>query len=453
MTVFYKSNGAKVGDGMRITRVSGGGAVFEVWTGAAWSEVEAKPDAAPVPTPAPVPDPVPTPVPDPAPTPTPMPVPDPAPTPVPTPTPTPIPMPPIPASIPASAVMVTAATLASAIMSGASDVVFPAGYHGSLTLSGIKLANPVSIWCSPGALFERVRMVGGTRNIRLLYPSAWPDQVAPVKDRAVIFADASTDNIEVYRADVRGHVSAENYGQWTLAEWAARKTLGVQLAGTNSKIIECRSLGVQMAFNIGGAGSSIINCLGLGISEDGFRVVGDGDVFLVAGVYVGDFVTTDGTHPDGGQAWSRMVGGAVGSGMLNNLTVKGVRVVELIEAAGVMTGLPQSCTFRAKPQGIGFHDGSYSNLKILDNRIWTSTGWGIHAYLRNGSGALIAGNECYDTLKRPNYAFIGVPGAGVVDGGNIAGRQTYGTSQTLVKPIDYSTAPAPEAPPAWVQWS
>lgn len=41
MSVRYASNKQKVGDGMRITRVSGGGAVFEVWTGTAWSAVEA----------------------------------------------------------------------------------------------------------------------------------------------------------------------------------------------------------------------------------------------------------------------------------------------------------------------------------------------------------------------------------------------------------------------------
>lgn len=48
MTVRYVSNKQKVGDGMWITRVSGGGALFEVWTGAAWSAVEAVADAPPV---------------------------------------------------------------------------------------------------------------------------------------------------------------------------------------------------------------------------------------------------------------------------------------------------------------------------------------------------------------------------------------------------------------------
>lgn len=47
--VIYSSNKKPVGDGMRITRVSGGGALFEVWTGSGFSPVELAPDpAAPV---------------------------------------------------------------------------------------------------------------------------------------------------------------------------------------------------------------------------------------------------------------------------------------------------------------------------------------------------------------------------------------------------------------------
>lgn len=43
--VVYSSNKKTVGDGMRITRVSGNGTVFEVWTGSAFSPVELAPDA------------------------------------------------------------------------------------------------------------------------------------------------------------------------------------------------------------------------------------------------------------------------------------------------------------------------------------------------------------------------------------------------------------------------
>lgn len=38
--IVYSSNKKQVGDGMRITRVSGNGSVFEVWTGTAFSQVE-----------------------------------------------------------------------------------------------------------------------------------------------------------------------------------------------------------------------------------------------------------------------------------------------------------------------------------------------------------------------------------------------------------------------------
>ena len=44
--VVYASNKKQVGDGMRITRVSANGTVFEVWTGSAFSPVELVPDSA-----------------------------------------------------------------------------------------------------------------------------------------------------------------------------------------------------------------------------------------------------------------------------------------------------------------------------------------------------------------------------------------------------------------------
>ena len=48
--IVYASNKKPVGDGMRITRVSGGGTVFEVWTGTAFSAVELVTDQIPTPT-------------------------------------------------------------------------------------------------------------------------------------------------------------------------------------------------------------------------------------------------------------------------------------------------------------------------------------------------------------------------------------------------------------------
>ena len=47
--VVYASNKKPVGDGMRITRVSGGGTVFEVWTGTTFSPVELVADPIPIP--------------------------------------------------------------------------------------------------------------------------------------------------------------------------------------------------------------------------------------------------------------------------------------------------------------------------------------------------------------------------------------------------------------------
>ena len=84
--IVYASNGSRVGDGMRITRVSEGGSKFEVWTDKDFSPIKVLNDDPVVeqPTPTPEPTPVPTPEPTPTPTPEPTPTPTPEPTPVPT---------------------------------------------------------------------------------------------------------------------------------------------------------------------------------------------------------------------------------------------------------------------------------------------------------------------------------------------------------------------------------
>lgn len=69
--ITYASNGAKVGDGTRITRISGGGTIFEIMTDektAKFSPVNVVGDG-PIPDPTPTPDPDPTPTPDPDPKP------------------------------------------------------------------------------------------------------------------------------------------------------------------------------------------------------------------------------------------------------------------------------------------------------------------------------------------------------------------------------------------------
>lgn len=379
---------------------------------------------------------------------------------VPTPAPAPAPVPPAPPSgtvIPATAVVVTSGSVGAVILSGNSDVVFPSGDHGVVDLVNIAPANLCRVWCAPGAHFERFFFSGKTANVHLMYPSVWPVVVLPKTDgEYLVHADKTTDNIMVFRADTRGHVSAENYGQWTLAEWIARQIFGISLGGTNSKIKECRGLGLRIPFMIGGAGSEIVDCLALGVSEDSWRVVGNGSGYTVRRVYSGDFVTctAGGRHPDVGQAWSVVPGGKPGSGMLDNFTVEDIVGVDLIERAGVIGGLPASCAFLTSPQGIGFHDGNYSNVLLSGIKVWNDTWWGMHVELKAGANALVKNCEFYDARQRQNASFIGVKGAGVVDGGgNIAGMQTLGTATALVRHIDYAKAPKPMAPPAWSQWA
>lgn len=361
-------------------------------------------------------------------------------------------------SIPKTAVVVTAATLAAAIAGGATDVVFPAGEHGVVAINAIAPANGATIWCDPAAHFERITFGKGSANLSLIAPRAWPDKTAALLNGAVIQSDVTTSNIVVFRADVRGHVTGADYAKWTLAEWKLRETFGIILAGKYSLIRECRGLGLRIAWTINGGGSEITGCTALGLSEDGVRIVGDGTDFSEEDNYFGDYVTTTNgaRHPDAiVQAWSKAGSAKPGvAGMLDNVRIRNNVAVELIEASGIagLNGLAADHPLRIAPQGIGFHDGAYSNLNIQKNRIWTSAWTGINVNLKRGTGADISGNECYDLQGRKDHVKITATGSGITATGNTAGLQNYGAGQAAT-PIDYSKAPKPPAPPIWDQWA
>ena len=242
------------------------------------------------------------------------------------------------------------------------------------------------------------------------------------------------------------------------SRWKVRETFGIILAGKGSTIRECRGLGLRIAWTINGAGSEIVKCLALGMSEDGSRIVGDGTDYANEDNYFGDYVTTTNgaRHPDAiVQAWSKAGTAKPGvAGMLDNVRVRNNVAVELIEASGApgLNGLAADHPFRIAPQGIGFHDGAYSNLKVQKNRIWTSAWTGINVNLKRGTGADISGNECYDLQGRKDHVKITATGTGITATANIAGLQNYGKGQ-IAKPIDYSKAPKPPAPPIWDQWA
>lgn len=419
MTVVYKSNGAKVGDGMRITRVSGTGAVFDVWTGAAWSEVEVKPDAVPAPTPTP------TPVPDPAPTPTP--------TPTPAPTPTPVPTPPIVGTTNAFGTAELLTMLAGAT-GGETIVAKPAAY-GQVNFTGINPASNVTVAFEANAQAESIRF-RSTSNITLDAPKVWPVTFIPSKTVGLIASDAASPGIVIRNADVRGKVDAPDYYNWDLAKWSLNPAFGITLSGINSSIEDCLVTATDIAISIGGTGSQMARNKIRGFSQDGLRLVGNGAGWLVQGNDVADAVTITGggAHSDGFQAWSRIPGQAAGTGLLSNIVVEDNIFRRWI---GPTPLVPQPGM-----QGIGWHNGAFQNVQIRRNIVWNATPNGANLY--NIKDLIFEDNQFYD-INRASFgiAWVRVTGSNVTANRNVAGTQTYpaGSITSGNTAPDYATLP------------
>lgn len=421
MTVVYKSNGAKVGDGMRITRVSGAGTVFEVWTGSAWSEVEAvaAPVPAPPPTPTPVPDPAPTPVPDPAP--------------APTPTPTPVPAPPIVGTVNAFGTSELLTMLSGA--KGGETIVAKDGAYGQININGINPPSSVTVLFEDGAQAESIRLRSSSK-IRLDRPQVWPLSFIPSKTVGLIASDAASAEIIVSHADVRGKVDAPDYYNWDLAKWSLNPAFGITLSGVNSSVEDCLVTAADIAISIGGIGSQMVRNKVRGFSQDGLRMVGNGPGWTVKGNDIADAVTiTAGvSHSDGFQAWSRIPGQAAGTGLLSNIVVEDNSFRRWIGPTPIV---PQPGM-----QGIGWHNGAFQDVQMRRNIVWNATPNGANLY--NVNNLVLEDNQFYD-INRASFgiATIRVQGLNCVANRNVSGNQGYPASAVTSGNTapDYATLP------------
>lgn len=335
MTVVYKSNGAKVGDGMRITRVSGTGAVFEVWTGAAWSEVEAV--AAPVPAPAPVPTPPPAPA--------------------------PVPSPPIITGWNVKSL----AELQTKMMAakGGEDIVLKdAGdFSGAVGVYNAAPASKVRIIAETKHLrpVGRLTISGATKNFTFEDVLHLTNKPNTAQAHWLVRAEPTTSNIEFLGCKAMGRDDAENYLSWVASDWLGWKVSGFWLRGPNSRAMGCEAVGVDFGF-IAQKDGTIEGCTVRGYNADAFRLNGDGAALLYSRSK--DAVKADSNHDDGVQ-------GFVTS---SNPVLEWVKIIGNTFLG--YTGDPAN-PIAGTAQGIGFFDGPYADMTIEDNYIESIVPHGI----------------------------------------------------------------------------
>lgn len=364
-------------------------------------------------------------------TPTPTPAPDPGPVinPDPTPTPTPVPTPPVNTRSDIFGPVELAAKVKAANPGDAFTV--KSGEYGAFTLNAVNRGGRVSLFCEGGAHFERF-VFSGVRNVTLDGVTAYPDKTAPLPSRGVIDGDANSTGIEIRNAKIGGGVDADDFLNWDLAKWQARKTLGIVLEGTGCTISDATLTGLGIAAIIGGAGSAMQRMKVRGFSVDGLRARGNGDGWLLEDLDIAYGVTISSAHPDGVQCWSKAPGGLPGTGLMSGLVIRRALLREWIGARSSIT---------ATMQGIGLHDGLYDAPLVEDVTVYNTSVWGIH----------IGGCKTPPTIRNNKVLHLNRTGgdrprigaSAPNSSGNVANKYTYtpGVEDRIANYADLVMAP------------
>ncbi len=243
------------------------------------------------------------------------------------------------------------------------DVIEAQGAFGSVSLKGIRPDGPVTVIGNAGAHFERLEMKA-CMNLHWTGLSCWPlGAVSKSGGKAIpylVTADATSAQIEVSRSIFRGRKDSDGHAGWARQDWQAAKIGAVMLRCPGGVVRSNKAIGVSFGYTIAGRGSELFDNIVFGFSGDGLRVSEDNCV--VIGNRVTDAVKIDGNHPDAFQAFKK-------SGLLKGLVVKDNLIIEWT--------VRRDNPLRAKLQGLGMHDGPYSDVVIRDNRVACSSYHGI----------------------------------------------------------------------------
>jgi hypothetical protein len=374
--IAYKSNGGTIGDGTRITRVSGGGQKLEVMvdekTGR-FSEVVLVADAPAEPEPEPEPPVGPTP-----------PDPDPAPPP-PDPGPAPIPQPGTP-----GAAITTETELRTALGNAkAGDVLPVAGNFPAITLSGVKFGGKVTI--SGAATFERL-MLNGCANLRLDGLKLMPAGVFVKTGGAtpyLLMGDGATTDIEVENVDFWGGADAPNFMSWTLAQWNAQKIGAAHFAGQRIALRNCAALAVNFGYSAIGSDIEWTDLRIAGFSGDAFRA--NADNLTARGIWATDAYAIDANHPDAWQAFGTYLGNKTYE-LLHDQILEDAIFMEYSTPTDTRGALGASL------QVIGYHNPPYAN--IAHRRIVAATS-SFNAYGNGGATGYIGEKVMMWTIPGP----------------------------------------------------
>ena len=259
-----------------------------------------------------------------------------------------------------------ASLAASKKLVGGDNVMFMAGYHGQLTVSGQNFTAPITLMAAPGAVAQ-VESIVVTSSSKVVIKDlkVWQSGTTAWGTNQ-IQADANTSDIVFQNLDVRAVPDSVNYPLWDLATWTKNKRSGIEMKGTRNSAIGNRVTGINFGISASGNGALIEKNIIDGFSGDGMRALGDNSV--VRGNRVQNCVHIDANHADGFQSWSRGPAG-VGTGTVRNLVIDGNKIFEWNN--------PTVSPLKCKLQGVGMFDGMYDGVKVTNNLVSSTQYHGI----------------------------------------------------------------------------
>lgn len=251
---------------------------------------------------------------------------------------------------------------------------------------------PITIRSQNGknARLEWIRVKKGSKNLVIRNLSLWPSN--PDSAGANRIDVTYSSEIIFDGMDVRSAKDASNYPSWDSATWKNRNIKGIQTRfGSNVTVRNSSFTGLGFAVVLLEDGDIFENNQIRGFSMDGMRVLGNDNV--VRGNLITDCVRVNDNHADGIQSWSR------DGKPVKNMVIEGNAIIEWSN--------PIVNPKRCRLQGIGFFDGFYDDITIINNVVSTTAYHGISLY--GARRATIVNNTVVNGLaQKQSYPWIGV---------------------------------------------
>jgi hypothetical protein len=256
------------------------------------------------------------------------------------------------------------------------------GSHGVINIDGIAAGVTLQAETLHGAHFDRINLEN-TNGFNIAGVACWPTSGEPVGTNKEYSIRGLKSARRCYVSDClfKGRVDSEGYPTWALADWRGWARGAVLLDGDDCAVYDSRAIGVRFGFALTGNRAIYNAARVFGASGDAFRAGGNDS--LARNIVAADMVyMNDGNHPDAFQAFNT-------AAPLTGLTVENFVFLEWLNNAWDSPLRYNSGLSRfGIMQGIGLHNGPYSNITLTDGYVRNNAATAIR--INNADGVTIS---------------------------------------------------------------